>query len=209
MPIGLIGGAIIAGAVAAGGVGLGKGIAALTPAARAQRRMRKEMTRQAEAAMARGQREGWGYSGAKKRNLIASEMRAYDQASQADRTEQMRQVAMQGVGRGGQIDANRAAVSQARGEMAAQVGARVAAESQAAGQQRKADARNLYMQAQGMNVAAYDRAAAGLSQVFEKGTDAGLATYAAGKQQEHEAAMASTAAQAMQNLRGADVSRYY
>lgn len=201
--------ALIAGAASAAGAGIGHAAAALTPAAFAQRRMRQEMTQQAEAAMARGQRKGWGYSGAKKRNLIASEMRAFDQASQADRTEQMRQAAVQGFGRGGQIDANRAAMSQARGEMAAQVGARVNAESQAVGRQRKADVRSLYAQAQGMNVEAQQRGAAALSSALSAGAERGLDTYAQGRQEKHEKAMADSAAQMMQNMRGAIVNGHY
>ena len=171
--------------------------------------MRKEMTKQAEADMARGQREGWGYSERRKREMLAGQMREFDKASEVDRTEQMRQVAVQGIGRGGQIDANRAAMSRARGEMAAQTKGAIRQESVTVGQQRRADARNLYMQAQGLNLEAAQRGTQALVSTLSAGADAGLATYAAGKQQEHEAAMASTAAQAMQNLRNTSVGKYY
>lgn len=184
--------ALIAGGVAAGATGLGHGIAALTPAARAQRKMRKQMTADAEAMMARGKREGWGYSQQKKRNLVEREMRAAETATAGQRDDLMRQTAMMGAGRGGVAEAGRAQMARDRAEMGANIMQRVRAESQQYGQAKQDYARNLYAQAQGLNLDAQQRAASALSEAAQAGVNAGVATY--GIEQEKADAAALRAA---------------
>lgn len=181
--------ALIAGGVAAGVQGLGQGIAALTPAARAQRQMRKQMTADAQSMMTRGKRHGWGYTPQKKRELVASEMRAAEAAAAPLRDDALRQAAVQGTGRGGAMDSARAQMSRERAQMGAETAARVRAESQQVGQQRQAMARNLFAQAQGMNVEAQQRAASVLSDVAASGINTGIKTYGMERDKEEYAAL--------------------
>ena len=147
----LLGGMLLGGAVAAGAAGAGHGIAALTPAGRAARQMRKQMTKDAQSMMTRGKRHGWGYTPQKKRELVAREMQAAQTAAAPLRDDAMRQAAAQGAGRGGAMDSARSLMAREQAQMGAETAARVRAESQQVGQQRQATARNLFAQAQGLN----------------------------------------------------------
>lgn len=210
--------ALIAGGVAAGIQGLGQGIAALTPAARAQRQMRQQMTKDAQSMMARGKRHGWGYTPQKKRELVAGEMRAAEAAAAPLRDDAMRQAAAQGTGRGGAMDASRALMSRERAQMGAETAARVRAESQQVGQQRQATARNLFAQAQGMNLAAQQRAADVLTDVAATGVSTGLKTYGMERDREEAAALRAALGQTNNDAPGlgtlppaamADLVRYF
>lgn len=181
--------ALIAGGVSAGVQGLGQGIAALTPAARAQRQMRQQMTADAKSMMARGKRHGWGYTPQKKRELVANEMRAAEAAAAPLRDDALRQAAVQGTGRGGAMDSARVQMARERAQMGAETSARVRAESQQVGQQRQATARSLFAQAQGMNVEAQQRAASVLSDVAASGINTGIKTYGMERDKEEYAAL--------------------
>lgn len=194
--------ALIAGGVSAGVQGLGQGIAALTPAARAQRQMRQQMTADAQSMMTRGKRHGWGYTPQKKRELVAREMQAAQTAAAPLRDDAMRQAAVQGTGRGGAMDSARSLMAREQAQMGAETAARVRAESQQVGQQRQATARNLFAQAQGMNLAAQQRAADVLTDVATTGINTGIKTYGMERDKEEMAALRAALGQTKNDALG-------
>lgn len=138
MPLGALGTGLAVGGISTAAGLLGRGIVALTPAAREQRKLDKQMREDAIKAYERGKKRGYGPSRQARTNMIASSMQQYDNQAAASQNNLRRQEAALGFGRSGQLAGVRQDMSKQRADALGRTQGQVEDRARSIGAQREA-----------------------------------------------------------------------
>ena len=171
-------GATTAASVSAGlttaGIGLAvplaiKGVMALTPAARAKRKADKKELEDAEDAVRRGERRGFGPSRAKRERDVRKEMRSFARDLGGTEENLRAQEAALGFGRAGALAPARERITRAYADTRGKVRGAVEARAEQTAERREAMARNRLASARGQEA---QRIAANQQFAMQVGTSA-------------------------------------
>lgn len=138
MPLGALGTGLAIGGISAGAGLIGRGVVALTPAAREQRKLDKQMREDAIKAYEKGKKKGYGPSRQARTNMIASSMQQYDNQAAASQNNLRRQEAALGFGRSGQLAGVRQNMAQQRADALGRTQGQVEDRARSIGAQREA-----------------------------------------------------------------------
>lgn len=180
---------LISGGIAAGVPLAVKGIHALTPAAREERKLNAKMRQDAIRTYERGKEHGFGPGKATRNRQVARRMKDYDRQNAAATDALARQESLLGIGRSGAVQEQRANMAEARGNALGQTRAQVESEAREIGRYREAQALNNLNRERGVQAAKNQENLAFFTDVAKTGVSAGAATYKAAKDAEAAAAL--------------------
>lgn len=137
-----IGAGLMSGGIAAAIPLAVRGLSALTPQAREERRINKKEKREAEAAVEKGKKSGFGPGARRRQAMVNQRTKDYSRQTANQRDNMQRQQSMLGIGRSGVQAEQVAALAKQDADVVGQVRAQVEDEARTIGRQREALAYN-------------------------------------------------------------------